>query len=110
MIFFYRYDFAIKRIIAVAYMQKYVNMTGDSPALLAEKMIKNKQEFIRQLIERCGFSLEVKLSKLKTSSSKQNNIISFEKEFSLFSDELSQDNKEYLLCVADNLRKKYIHD
>lgn len=107
-VFFYRYDFAIKRAIALIYMKKYVKMSGDNPVKLANSLIEHKQEFIRQFIDRVYSETAEKISKLKTTSSKNKRIESFENSFSPYMDEINSDNQSYIKFVASELKQGVI--
>ena len=104
-VFFYRYDFAIKRAIALIYMKKRIRMTGDDPVKLADSLIEHKQEFTRQFIDRANSEITEKINKLKTVASKQKNIDAFENSFKPFYDEISPENTTYIQQIVTRLRQ-----
>ena len=105
-IYFYRYDFAIKRAIALIYMKRYVKMTGDNPVKLANSLIEHKQEFTRQFIDRAYSDVFEKVTKLKTAASKKKRIDAYESGFVQYYDELSAENIEYIQYTVVQLRQR----
>lgn len=104
-VYFYRYDFAIKRAIALIHMKKRIRMTGDDPVQLADSLIEHKQEFTRQFIDRANADITEKINKLKTVASKQKNIDAFENSFKPFYDEISPENADYIQQIVTRLRQ-----
>lgn len=95
LIYFYRYDFAIKRAIALIYMSRYVSLKGN-PESVVNNLLQNKDEYTRQMIERCISALKSKLATLKTHSAKISHIQRFADVFENFYDEISNQNQFYL--------------
>ena len=107
-VFFYRYDFAIKRMIAIIYMQKYakIKVSGTScPESAVEEMIDTKEQNTRDMIDRALADLSDKVAKLKTPKSKLNNIHKFVDSFKGFV-EVSPENFTYLVTETEKLKKK----
>ena len=106
--FFYRYDFAVKKGIALIYSRKYVRMTGDNIEKKTNQLIEHKQEFVRQMIDRVYAEYSEKINKLKTPKSMAKKVDDFEQSFQPFYDELCQDNIAYIQQVAAQLRQGVI--
>lgn len=104
-VFFSRYDFAVTRLIGLIIMKKYVKIEGNNLEETAEILIDGKQEFVQQLIKRCGIALQEKLSKLKTVKSKITNINKFEEQFTPYYTEISQENQAYIQRIANFYRQ-----
>ena len=104
-IFFERYNFALERAIALIYMKKYVKVSMSSPEKSADKLIEHKQELVKDMIYRRGCVLQDKLSSLKTSKSRLNNIKKFEEEFVPYYGEMSQKNIDYIKQIANFYRQ-----
>ena len=103
LIFFYRYDFAIKRAIALIYMSKYVHING-SPEYAVNNLLQNKDEYTRQMIDRCINELRTKISTLKSHSTKTSYIQRFVDGFEQYYDEISERTQLYLENGINNLQ------
>lgn len=107
-VFFYRYDLAIKRMIAIIYMQKYakIKIFGNyCPEQIVEEMIDTKEENTKAMIDRAFIELKSKVEKLKTPKSKMSNIEKFIDSFKGFV-EISPNNFNYIISLTENLKKQ----
>lgn len=106
--FFYRYDFAIKRMIAMVYMQKYYKLKAHgnyTPESLVEMLIDNKETNTKAMIDRAFMELKCKVEKAKTQKTKLSNIDKFIDSFKGYP-EISPDNFNYLLSLTAKLKKE----
>lgn len=103
-IFFSRYDFAIKRGIALIYTRKYVRMTGDNIEKNTNQLIEHKQEFTRQMIDRVYIDYNEKINKLKTLKAKAKKIDEFENCFKPFLNEMCPENISYIQELTNRLK------
>jgi hypothetical protein len=108
LVFFYRYDFAVKRGIALIYARRYVRMSGDNIEKKTNQLIEHKQEFIRQMIDRVYEDYSEKINKLKTQKAKVKKADDFELSFAPFIDEISQENIKYINQITERLRQGVI--
>lgn len=107
-VFFYRYDFAVKRMIAIIYMQKYAKIKisdAPCPEFVVEQMIDTKEENTKAMIDRALIDLKSKVEKLKTPKSKLTNIEKFIDNFKGYV-EISPNNFNYLLSMTEKLKKQ----
>lgn len=105
LIFFYRYDFAVKRLIDIIYMQRYADFLSIlKPEVTVENLLNDKQKLVGYMIDRASGKLENKLKNLKSTKIKLTNIDKFEQSFIPFLDEISPENIQHIKQIADKLR------
>lgn len=107
-VFFYRYDYAIKRLIGLIYMQKYIRVKSQDHHSLeetVEDLIDNKEQNTKAMIDRALAELKNKVSGLKTPKSRLTNITKFVDSFKGFV-EVSPANFTYLVTQTENIKKQ----
>lgn len=106
LVFFYSYDFIIKRYIDIMLMAKYaeiplVQMTFAKTEY--EIMISMKQKSIQNLIERCRMKTYNKIVSLKTAAAKMKHADAFRLQFNDYLDEISSENQKQIFDSCDYL-------
>ena len=104
LVFFYRYDFMIKRYIDMISMSKYTDFQFIDAYSAYCSAINTKQVAVKSLITRCADKCRTKIATLKTANSKRNNIDKFQSQFFEFADEISPENQQYIAALAEDMR------
>lgn len=103
LIFFYRFDFAVKRYIDLCNMSRYVKSKRNFIKETAD-LINSKQQYIQGLIIRIYRKESQKVLSLKTEKGKMNHIKKVRDSFLPFTDEMINENIIFLNSVIEKLK------
>ena len=103
-VFFYSYDFALKRYIDINTMSQFAQKPCVDGYTAFYSVLSHKQDAVHKLILRCVEKCRNKILELKTDAAKNNHIDKFQTQLTMYEDEMSTENRNLIISSSGYLR------